>query len=164
MHSLPARAATILVLLWAAAHAAAQPDGGLWDRGTAADPRLPFQVQAGDDGGPSLVLGVNRFTPEQYARFLAGVDGFLERAAAAPPDQQLVWRVDGERGYLSLSTSPFAGGPRYLVTLRGETVRAFDGEASLLNAFTLIGYRLLEAERADRSGVGRGAFQLELAP
>jgi hypothetical protein len=50
------------------------------------------------------------------------------------------------------------------VTLRGETVRAFDGEASLLNAFTLVGYRLLEAERAERTGVGRGAFQLELAP
>jgi hypothetical protein len=159
---LPARAAAILLVLWVAAHAAAQP--GAWAPGTTADPRLPFEVQAGDDGRARLALGVNRFTPEQYARFLAGLDGFLERAAAAPSDQQLVWRVDGQRGYLSVSTSPFAGGPRFLVTLRGETVRAFDGEASLLNAFTLVGYRLLEAERAERSGVGRGAFQLDLAP
>ena len=164
MDSLPARAATILLVLWIAAHAAAQAGAGSLDPRTPADPRLPFEVQAGDDGRPRLALGVNRFAPEQYARFLAGLDGFLERAAAAPPDQQLVWRVDGERGYLSVSTSPFAGGPRYLVTLRGETVRAFDGEASLLNAFTLVGYRLLEAERAERTGVGRGAFQLELAP
>ena len=154
----------ILLVLWVAAHAAAQPGADTWDPRTSADPRLPFEVQPGEDGRPRLALGVNRFTPEQYARFLAGLDGFLERASTAPADQQLVWRIDGERGYLSVSTSPFAGGPRYLVTLRGETVRAFDGEASLLNAFTLVGYRLLEAERAERSGVGRGAFQLELAP
>lgn len=164
MDFLPGRFAAILLVLWITGHAVAQAGAGSWDPRTSADPRLPFEVQAGDDGRPRLALGVNRFAPEQYARFLVGLDGFLERAAATPPDQQLVWRVDGERGYLSVSTSPFAGGPRFLVTLRGETVRAFDGAASLLNAFTLVGYRLLEAGRAERSGVGRGAFQLELAP
>jgi hypothetical protein len=161
------RVATLLLVLAVAATAAAQPGADVAREGPPADPRLPFTVQPSEDGRPRLTLGPNRFTPEQYARFLAGLDDFLERAAATPPDQQLTWRVDGERGYLSVSTSPFAGGPRFLVTLRGERVRSFDSDAALLNAFTLVGFRLLQAERAERAerrGVGRGAFQLELTP
>jgi hypothetical protein len=160
----PARVAAILLALALAATAAGQPGGEVAQEGPPVDPRLPFTVREGEDGRPRLVLGPNRFTTGQYARFLAGLDAFLERASAAPADQQLTWRVDGERGYLSVSTSPFAGGPRFLVTLRGERVRSFDGDAALLNAFTLVGFRLLQAERAERSGVGRGAFPLELAP
>ncbi len=111
------------------------------------DARLPFSIERPPGGRPILALGVNRFTPEQYARFLAGLDEFLARAAARPADQQVVWRIDGLRGYLSVSTSPFPGGPRFLLTLRGEPVRSFDSEASLLNALTLVGYRVLEAGR-----------------
>ena len=134
------------LLLTASTLAWAQTAAGDASRAEAGyDPRLPFAIERPPGAMPILVLGVNRFTPQQLARFVTGIDGFLERAAGRPAGAQLVWRVDGLRGYLSVSTSPFVDGPPLLLTLRGEPVRSFDSEASLRNAMTLLGQRVLAA-------------------
>lgn len=133
------------LLLTASTLAWAQPAGGEARTMASYDPRLPFAIERPPGGRPILVLGINRFTPRQLARFVAGVEGFLARAAGRSAGEQLVWRVDGLRGYVSLSTSPFADGPPFLLTLRGEPVRSFDSEAALRNAVTLLGQRVLAA-------------------
>jgi hypothetical protein len=106
---------------------------------------LPFNVALDADQQPILVLGVNTFTPSQLARFLAGLDTFLERAGRETIQRQVVWQVDGERGYISISTTPFDSGPAFLLTLRGEEVRGYQDEAALLVSMTRLASRVLTA-------------------
>lgn len=158
--------AVAALLLTASTLAWAQPAAGGEARAAASyDPRLPFAIERPPGAMPILVLGLNRFTPHQLARFVAGVDGFLARAVGRSPGEQLVWRVDGLRGYVSLSTSPFADGPPFLLTLRGEPVRSFDSEAALRNAVTLLGRRVLAAaESIPDAGAPGGPFPHYLVP
>lgn len=113
--------------------------------GPAPDAVLPIEVVRGPGGKARYVLGVNRFTEQQLIDFLAGIEPFVARAENLDPGVQLVWRRDGVRGYISVSTSPFAGGPRYLMTLRGEPVRSFEDTAALLVTMTRLGLRVLGA-------------------
>ena len=106
---------------------------------------LPFNVAIGRDQQPRLVLGVNSFLPSQLARFLAGLDTFLERAGRETIQRQVVWQVNGERGYISVSTTPFDSGPAFLLTLRGEEVRGYQDEAALLVSMTRLASRVLTA-------------------
>lgn len=131
------------------------------------DATLPFSVVRVPGEVPVLELGANRFTPSQLARFLAGVDGFLARAAAGTNGGQLTWQVDGTRGYLSLSTSPFDDGPAFLLTLRGEPVRTFLDAPALLEALTRLGARVLSASPSlaePEAGPSAGADAMEFAP
>jgi hypothetical protein len=157
--------AVAALLLTASTLAWAQAVDGEARAAASYDPRLPFAIERPPGAMPILVLGINRFTPHQLARFVAGVDGFLARAAGRSPGEQLVWRVDGLRGYVSLSTSPFADGPPFLLTLRGEPVRSFDSEAALRNAVTLLGRRVLAATGATPEARPReGPFPHYLVP
>lgn len=110
-------------------------------------PELPFRIVREPGGIAIFALGVNRFTPRQLARFLTGLDAFLARAASEPPGTQLVWRVDGLGGYLSLSTSPFSGGADYLLTLRAEPVRTFEDRRALLQVMDRLGRAVLNETR-----------------
>lgn len=132
--------------------AAAQDDAWWNAAASATDPALPFEAVREPDGEDAFVLGVNRFDEGQLTEFLAGLDAFLARAMTVDPGVQLVWRVDGQRGYLSVSTSPFADGPAYLMTLRGEPVRTFEDTAALLTTMTRLGLRVLGANPLAREG------------
>lgn len=123
-----------------------QPMPSVMDVGP--DPALPFEVVRVPDGIPVYVLGVNRFTPQQVIEFLAGIEPFVARAQGVAPGTQLVWRREGLRGYLSVSTSPFTDGPDYLLTLRGEPVRTFQDTAALLVTMTRLGLRVLGLDAA----------------
>lgn len=134
-----------LVLACAAAtfaQAQPQPRPGAEPAGPI-DPSVPIRVERAAGAMPIFVLGANRFTPRQIAHFLTGLPAFLRRARGVPPGQQLAWRVEGLGGYLSLSTSPFAGGPDYLLTLRAEPVRSFDDEGALLQVMERLGRAVL---------------------
>ena len=131
------------------------------------DARLPFSVVRMPGEPPLLELGANRFTPSQLARFLAGVDAFLARAGADTNGGQLTWQVDGTRGYLSLSTTPFDDGPPFLLTLRGEPVRTFQDAGALLETLTRLGARVLSASPGlvvPEAGPSGGYGALEFAP
>lgn len=136
---------TILALaLWAGAAAQAEWEARVASSGV--DRALPFEVVRAPGGDTVYTLGVNRFTSAQVIEFLAGLEPFVARAETIEPGVQLVWSVDGVRGYLSVSTSPFADGPRYLMTLRGEPVRTFEDTAALLDTMTRLGLRVLEGD------------------
>lgn len=127
-----------LVCGWAAATSSSEGDA------PPADPQLPFAVEQPPGGIPIFSLGINRFTLRQLTEFVAGVDGFLRRAESVAPGAQLAWRIDGLRGYISVSTSPFVDGPEYLLTLRGEPVRTFEDAAALLGTVTRLAVQLLQ--------------------
>lgn len=132
----------LALALWAGASA---QDDAWWSAATTAavDPALPFEAVRAPDGETAYVLGLNRFTTDQIVEFLAGLEAFVARAETVDPGVQLVWRLEGTRGYLSVSTSPFVGGPEYLMTLRGEPVRTFEDTAALLTTMTRLGLRVL---------------------
>lgn len=133
----------VVTLLVTTGPALAQSD--LTAPAVANDLVLPFNVAIGDDQQPRLVLGVNIFLPSQLARFLAGLDTFLERAGRESIQRQVVWQVNGERGYISVSTTPFDSGPAFLLTLRGEEVRGYQDEGALLVSMTRLASRVLTA-------------------
>lgn len=108
---------------------------------------LPFRAVREEGRATRYVLGANRFTRSQLAEFVVGVDRFLTRARGVPPGRQAVWRVDGLRGYIALSTSPFAEGPEFLLTMQGEGIRPIQDENGVLAMASLLGLRLLEPER-----------------
>lgn len=110
-------------------------------------PLVPFRVENQEGRAPAYVLGENRFDAKQLAKFVVGIDTFLRRARGAEVGDTLVWRIDGHEGYLALSTSPFPEGPRYLLALRGETIRPIRDEDGVLAMASLMGILLLEPER-----------------
>lgn len=170
--ALPLRRLAVLVTVVLASSAAA--DGGVPGGGaTSAQARasLPFQVEEAAGALPIFVLGPNRFTPNQLSRFVLGVDAFLARAAGDVGGGQVVYRIEGLRGYIALATSPFADGPAYLLTLRGEPVRSFEDAAALLNAVSRLGDRLLASwpgaipdSGGSRPRVPAGSFPMFLIP
>lgn len=105
---------------------------------------VPFRADRNEAGAVHYVLGTNRFRPEQLARFVVGIEPFLRGARGARTGEQVVWRVEGERGYIALSTSPFAEGPRFLLSLQGEAIRPIREEDGVLATASLLGLRLLE--------------------
>ena len=108
------------------------------------DPGLPFEIRLAPGSVATFVLGKNVFTPETLSTFLIDIDPFLERARdEAARGTVVVHRVNGERGYLALSTSPFRDGPAFLLTLQGEAVRSFQDEAALLTTFNRLARYLI---------------------
>lgn len=105
---------------------------------------LPIRTVQQEGQDTRYALGANRFTREQLVEFVVGVERFITRARGAEPGRQAVWRVDGERGYVALSTSPFAEGPRFLLTMQGERIRPIEDEDGVLAMASLLGLRLLE--------------------
>ncbi len=142
--ALPLRRLAILLVVALASSAAAQ--GGVPSDGATsahANAALPFRIEQTAGALPIFVLGPNRFTPYQLSRFVLGVDTFLARAEGDASGGQVVYRIEGLRGYIALATSPFVDGPEYLLTLRGEPVRSFEDDAALLDAVSRLGDRLL---------------------
>jgi len=152
--TLPLRRLAILLALVVVSSAAAEggPSGAATSRGVNAS--LPFHVEQATGALPIFVLGPNRFTPYQLSRFVLGVDAFLARAQGVTDGSQVVFRIDGLRGYVALATSPFVGGPEYLLTLRGEPVRSFEDAAALLDVVSRLGDRLLASWPAAIPGSG----------
>ena len=141
--TLPLRRLAIVVAMVLASSAAGEGSPSAAATSIRANAELPFGVEQATGAIPIFVLGPNRFTPYQLSRFVLGVDAFLARARGELRGGQVVFRIDGLRGYIALSTSPFVDGPAYLLTLRGEQVRSFEDDAALLGAVSRLGDRLL---------------------
>lgn len=169
--ALSLRRLAILVAVVVASSAAAEGASSAAATSAPADAALPFQIEQAPGALPIFVLGPNRFTPYQLSRFIVGVDAFLVRAKGVDDGSQVVYRIEGLRGYIALATSPFVDGPAYLLTLRGEPVRSFENDAALLGAVSRLGDALLRSwpdalpdRREPRPRAPAGAAPMFLIP
>lgn len=152
--ALPLRRLVIVVAVVLASSAGGEGAPGSVSTSSWTNAAIPFSVEQAPGAMPIFVLGPNRFTPFQLSRFVLGVDAFLARAQGGARGGQVVFRIDGLRGYIALATSPFVDGPAYLLTLRGEPVRSFQDDAALLSAVSRLGDRLLASWPRAIQGTG----------